>query len=279
MASDCSTEDTPPAKWWGRSKRANDAHACYNWFMKFIYLTLALCLVAFAQAELDRVRQVNLETGTKLPSFVADETLKRYEGRIDSSKWRQVDTVDTEIAVEGTAITRQNWRRNGKPWKPASGFIPNAGFGAELKPLFSPECPTRLESAGSEAAGGKQVLAYRFSSPPNSCFVPLGINGQTYNAARSGRILVDDRSGRMIQFEAEATGFPKGFDFVQRNEVETWDYVKIGDASHLLPVSADFIWRMPNGALYRVAIEYRNHRHFEASTNLTFEKEEPNKVP
>ncbi len=250
--------------------------------MKFICLTLAFCLVALAQAELDRVRQVNLEAGTKLPGFVADEDPEAPVGQTDRSlsKWRQVDTVDTEIAVEGTAITRQNWRRNGKPWKPTSGFIPNAGFGSELKPLFSPDCPTRLESAGSEAAGGKQVLVYRFSSPPNSCFVPLGMDGQTYNAARSGRILVDDRSGRMIRFEAEATGFPKGFNLVQRNEVETWDYVKIGEASHLLPVSADFIWRMPNGALYRVAIEYKNHRRTsEASTNLTFEKEKPNKVP
>ncbi len=247
--------------------------------MKFIYLTVAFCLVAFAQAELDRVRQVNLEAGTKLPSFVADETLKRYEGRLDSSKWRQVDTVDTEIAVEGTVITRQNWRRNGKPWKPASGFIPNAGFGTELKPLFSPDCPTRLVPAGREVVHGDQAQVYRFSSPPDACFVSLGNNRQLYNAARSGRNLVDDRSGRMIQFEAEATGFPKGFEFVQRNEVETWDYVKIGEASHLLPVAADFIWRMPNGSLYRVAIEYKNHRHFEASTNLTFEKEEPNKVP
>jgi hypothetical protein len=242
--------------------------------MKLVYLTLLVfCLAALPQAlpDLDRVRRVNLEFGATLPSFVADETLKRYEGRIGSSKWRQLDTVDTEITVKGAVITRQNWRRNGKPWKPASGLIPNAGFGAELKPLFSPECPTRLESAGSEAAGGKQVVACRFSSPPNSCFVPLGIDGQTYNAARSGRILVDDRSGRVIQFEAEATGFPKGFHFVQRNEVEIWDYVKIGDASHLLPVSADFIWRMPSGALYRVAIEYKNHRHFEASTTLKFE--------
>jgi hypothetical protein len=50
--------------------------------------------------------------------------------------------------------------------------------------------------------------------------------------------------------------------------------VKIGDAFHLLPVSADLIWRMPTGALYRVAIEYKNHRHFEASANLTFQPQD-----
>jgi hypothetical protein len=243
--------------------------------MRFLYLApLAFCLAALAQTELDRARQVNLELGEAMPSFVADEILKRYEGRPGSSKWRQVDTVETEITVKGTAITRQNWCRNGKPWKPDSGSIPNAGFGAELKPLFSPDCPTRFEFVGRESVRGNQVLVYRFSSPPDACFVPLGRAGELYNAARSGRILVDDRSGRLIQFEAEARGFPKGFVFAQRNEVGTWDDVKIGDASHWLPISADFIWRMPAGTLYRVAIEYKNHRHFEASANLNFQPED-----
>jgi hypothetical protein len=86
-----------------------------------------------------------LELVATMPSFVVDEISKRYEGRLGSSKRRQVDAVETEITVNGTVITRRNWSRNGKPWKPDSGFIPNAGFDAELKPLFSPDCPTQLE--------------------------------------------------------------------------------------------------------------------------------------
>lgn len=50
----------------------------------------------------------------------------------------------------------------------------------------------------------------------------------------------------------------------------TWGSVEIGDASHWLPVAADFIWRMGNGELYRTTVEYKNHRHFEAASNITF---------
>jgi hypothetical protein len=50
----------------------------------------------------------------------------------------------------------------------------------------------------------------------------------------------------------------------------TWGSVAIGDASYWLPGAADFIWRMGNGQFYRTTVEYKNHRHFEASTTLTF---------
>ena len=49
----------------------------------------------------------------------------------------------------------------------------------------------------------------------------------------------------------------------------SWDSVKIGDASHWLPVAADFIWHLDSSKLYRTSVEYKNHRHFEAA-NITF---------
>ena len=78
-------------------------------------------------------------------------------------------------------------------------------------------------------------------------------------------------SGDVLQFEEEATGFPAGFSFIQRNQVMIWDIVKIGEVSHWLPVSADFSWRMGDGSLTRAAAVYKNHRHFEAASNVTFQ--------
>ena len=75
----------------------------------------------------------------------------------------------------------------------------------------------------------------------------------------------------MIQVDDEAAGFPPGFEFAKREEHVTWDYVKIGDSSHLLPVRANFLVHYSTGTRYRIEVEYKNHRHFEASTNLTFQ--------
>lgn len=84
------------------------------------------------------------------------------------------------------------------------------------------------------------------------------------------RALIADPAGDLLQYEEDATGFPKGFGFVQRHQVMTWDSVKIIDASHWLPVAADFVWSYSDASLYRVSIEYRNHRHFEAASTITY---------
>jgi hypothetical protein len=49
----------------------------------------------------------------------------------------------------------------------------------------------------------------------------------------------------------------------------SWDNVKIGDAAWLLPVAHDFVWLPANGDTWHVAVQYKNHRHLEASANIT----------
>jgi len=222
-------------------------------------------------AVLEHARQLALERAANMPNFVAEEIATRYSGHAGSSKWKYEDTIDSEITVRGIQITRQNFRRNGKPVRRFNGDgMPTTGFGAALKPLFDPQCPTTLELQNSEEVRGKSAQAYRFRSPANGCFGNLYGNLGGYNAARTGRVLIDAVAGEVLQFEEEATGFPKGFGFVQRNQVMTWDTVKIGDDSHWLPVAADFIWRGDGKDLYRTSVEYKNHRHFEAASNVTF---------
>ncbi len=230
----------------------------------FLVLSTLLFPLQAQDAELEHARQVNLERAANMPNFVADEIAKQYTSCLGSSKWKYEGTIETEITVRGIQISRQNWRRNGK-----SNFMPATGFGAALKPLFDPACPTTLEFADREELRGNPALVYRFRSPADGCFGNL-YSHWPYNAARTGRVLIDGATGDILQFEEEATGFPKGFGFVQRNQVMTWDSVKIGDAAHWLPVAADFIWRLGSRELYRATIEYKNHRHFEAAATLSF---------
>jgi len=213
---------------------------------------------------------VNLEHAGEMPNFVADEIAKRYGGRSGSSKWQYIDTITTEITVRGIQISRRNWRKNGRlSSESAAGAMPATGFGAALKPLFDPACPTTLRFADREKLHRKPVVAYQFSSPAGGCFGDL-YGGYPYNAARTGRVLIADSTGEVLQFEEEATGFPENFGFTKRHLVMTWDWVKIGDASHWLPVAADFVWSYADDSLFRVAVEYRNHRHFEAASKITY---------
>jgi hypothetical protein len=128
--------------------------------------------------ELERIRQVNLDHSKHMPSFIANETAKRYTGPRpaknkagDPPMWKLVDTVESEIVLKGSYPTREHMRINGKPWnKPLfPGVSWSPFFGTEIKMVFDPECPTELAFEGREEAHGKQLLAYAFTSPPDGC--------------------------------------------------------------------------------------------------------------
>lgn len=241
------------------------------------FATALLSLRGQDAARLERARTVNLERAANLPSFVMDEKATRYHSRhTDPPKWEVFDTINSEIVVRGQGFTRENVRRNGKPWeKPNfSDFNWGIPFANEIRPLFDSNCSTVLEYEGRQDSRGKQLFAYRFHSPPNGCFGNFLIrklfSSKTYNPARTGRILIDDPEGNVVRFEEEASEFPKGFGSDPMKQTTTWDYVTIGDASHLLPVAEDVYGGFTFADLWHVVVEYRNHRHFEASTNITF---------
>ncbi len=227
--------------------------------------------------KLASARKVNLEYAANMPNFVADETGKRYVGDTKSQQWRVLDTIETEITFKGSRAVRARIRKDGEPWEQPFQALPGfkwyGGFGTEIEPVFNPQCPTTIEYQGHEEVRGKRLLKYRFSSPADGCFGPFTMEYQRYNPARTGHVFVEDidgKGGNVIQFDEETAGFPAGFGLANRREEVSWDYVKIGDATHLLPIGANFEVAYSNGNRARVDVEYKNHRHFEASTNITF---------
>ena len=227
-----------------------------------------------ADATLAHAREVNLSYASTLPNFVADETAKRYTSRIGPTQWLYRDTIESEITIRGIRSSRQHIRQDGRPWNQPFQALPGfkwyGGFGTEIEPVFDPECPTMIEFEGSREMRGEHLLAYRYSSPPDGCFGPFSSGYQRYNPARTGYVFIDDPGGHLIQLEETASGFPDGFGFAQRKEEVSWDWVKIGDTTHLLPVGADFVVRLSSGDWWHVIVQYTNHRHFESSTSITF---------
>ncbi len=233
------------------------------------------------QRNIEHARSVNLERAATLPSFVADEIVLRYTSpHVDPPQWKLLDTIESEIAVHGTDFIRRNTRIDGRPWNkpdfPRISF--SVDFGAELKPLFESKCQTMIVYEGTTEALGRPALAYRFRAPGmKDCFGTFGWNRgflrgkKVANPPWSGRFLVEDPGGSVIRFEEEAHEFPKDFPADPFRESVQWDYVKIGEGMYLLPVSEEFSGGFPAPAsLYHVTVQYKNHRHFEAASSVTF---------
>ncbi len=224
--------------------------------------------------ELQHARQVNLDRLANMPNFIVDETAKRFKSpsKANPPEWKLVDTIQSEITFKGKEPTREHIRINGKPWnKPTFPDLTwSPEFGTEIKPVFDPECPTEIAFEGRQEARGKKLLAYIFTSPPDGCFGTATNGSKHYNPAISGRVLVEDPGGGMIQSEEESVEFPKGFAVQSFKQVTSWGSVKIGDTSYLLPVAYEFFIGFASGDPWHVNVEYTNHRRFEADTSVTF---------
>jgi hypothetical protein len=236
-----------------------------------------LCLAALAAAppdDLERARQANLDFASHMPNFVADETAVRYTSNTGPGNWRRFDIVATEIVIRGAKAVRQQVRRNGKLWPQSFETLPGfkwyGGFGTEIRSVFDPGCPTTIAFQGRAGLRGKPALEYHFESPAGGCFAFFYFGSQQANPARSGRVLVDEASGRVLQLEETAADFPPGFAFSRREEMVSWDTVSIGAESHLLPVAARFRVQASSGTWWRIEVTFQNHRHFEAASRVVY---------
>lgn len=142
--------------------------------------------------------------------------------------------------------------------------------------IFDPDCATKFDFAGLQALAGRELRAYRFSIPPSDCFYTHAIgrrgdrNFKEYIPGVTGRISVDPVRAQVLRYECETGGFPETFGIDRSVETESWDYVIIGGSTYLVPVAVSWGIQVRDGGAWLVKVEYRNHRHFEASSRVGF---------
>lgn len=217
-------------------------------------------------SQLDRVRQVNLDYVSKLPDFVADEITRRYRSYDVGKPWRLEHTIEDEITVKDNRVSRQGTRMNRQ--------LSASDFGLHLESVFNLQCAAKIEFAGREETGGQPILVYFFQAPPGNCFGSVVHNGNRQVAAIIGRILLDAANLHVLRCEYQGTGFPEKFACDRYTVTDLWGYAAFGGSSYLVPISAGGVVRMSDGSMERVTTEYKNHRHFEAATSVTFGKDQ-----
>jgi hypothetical protein len=210
---------------------------------------------------------------SQMPNFVADEVATRYVSTGNPPDWRPSDTIESETTVKRGAITRDHIVVNGKPWESAyrelPGFKWTDAFGSQMTYLFDQKCPTTFEPGGRIVEDGKSLSVVLFSSPPDGCeFYWQGY--EQFYPGKTGRILLDESEEKIVRLETESRAFPEAFPISSVEKQVSWDLVKIGDATHLLPVSAQITVVLSTGEMRLARHEYKNHRHFEAASNITF---------
>jgi hypothetical protein len=213
-----------------------------------------------------------------VPNYVADETADRSQTTDIQPdwNWRRIDSVKCEVRFDGNRETRENIFLNGSPWTQPFIMLPGSkwlgGFGGKLRALFDPDRPVRFTFSQSVLYRGKRARVYEFSAPKDA----LGYwhtGYQTFFPAFEGKVTITEDDLMVVRLESKAREFPLAFPISSVEDATTWDWVMAGDGRELLPISGEVIVVYANERrAYLTQVDYRNHRHFQASSTLSFDK-------
>jgi hypothetical protein len=81
---------------------------------------------------------------------------------------------------------------------------------------------------------------------------------------------VDDPGGNIVRIEIKQTYGAVNFGSAEVKM--SWSDIRIGDTSYLLPAKDEYVWKNATRPIgeWHVSVEYKNHRHFEASSTIQF---------
>ena len=115
-------------------------------------------------------------------------------------------------------------------------------------------------------------MVYKYHAPPEGCFSASNCDYQRVYPAHEGLVVLEIPGGNLIQVSDRLVDLPKAYGVERSEETVTWNFVRIENETHLLPVAFEEVIYVRSGPTRRVSAEYVNHRHFEANSSITFAK-------
>jgi hypothetical protein len=187
------------------------------------------------QAFLENARTVILDRAAHLPNFIADEIADCYSGG------RRTATTQSEATFKGDRETRQHRLLNGEPLPSQTpgciNFGWGGGFGTYLLPLFDPNCGATLEFSQRSGQPGNERMIYKYHAAPEGCFHVTDFGYQRVYPAHEGLVVLEIPGGNLIQVLDRLVDLPKAYPIERSEETVTWNFVRIENETHLLPVA------------------------------------------
>lgn len=221
---------------------------------------------------LARAEVAAFEFNEKLPSFICDQFVSRYESKTLKPDWKLQDRVQLELAYTKGKEEYRNIRINGKPLKKGSpeesGSWSTGDFGTTLVSIFSSTRPEDFRLRGDSDAAGLKATVYDFSVPKERSQWTIRY-GYAVKPAHEGALWIDPDSARVLRIEMSSRRLPTNYDIDKVEMTVDYGWVDIAGTRYLLPV------RSENLACFRGTftctrneIEFKNYRKFQVESQV-----------
>jgi len=225
-----------------------------------------------AESLIERAREVAFQFSQKLPNFVCQEFMSRFTQRGREEKM-PLDLVSAEIIYEDRQESYRNVkidnRPTDKPLQEIDGSWSTGEFASILLELFHPDTHAQFRSGGASTISGFSAQVYDFQVQSENSHWMLHAGSQNLAAAYEGSVWVDPNTARVLRIEMKARNIPSDFPMDTVETALDYSYVRLGEASFLLPVHAETLGceRGTSDCSHNI-IDFRNYHEFKSEVKI-----------
>ena len=225
------------------------------------------------------VKDYALNYSKNLPNFICTQVTRRFVDPSGLEFWQRQDVITARLTYfeqrEEYKTLLVNNRLTEMPYESLGGATSYGEFGSMLREIFEPETKAQFQWDRWVTLRGRRmhVFAYRVPKATSKWLIRYEKTDELVPGYR-GFIYVDRDNLTVMRVTLEAEDIPPTFPIQMAKTRLDYDYTKIGEREHILPLIAEV--RMRHGKfLVKNEVEFRLYRMFGADTTITFETPEP----
>jgi hypothetical protein len=239
---------------------------------------------------IERARKAAFEFNDKLPDFICDQVVRRFESKSLKPDWKLKDRIQVELTYAGGREDYRNVRVNGKRLKKGSpedsGTWSTGEFGTVLVDIVASNTDATFKPRKQDSvAAGMKARVFDFSVlQPNSHWtIRLG---RAVKPAYQGSLWIELETARVLRIEMNTHQLPADYEVDKVEMTVDYGWVAISGQKYLLPIDSEVLsCETHSFNCTRNSMEFRNYRKFavesqvlQVESDITFEGEEMDKT-
>lgn len=228
---------------------------------------------------IEEAREYSLSYVKRLPDFICTQVTRRFYDPSGLELWQKSDIITERLSYfeqkEDYKVVLVNSRPADNLSHDQLGGATSSGeFGSLLREIFDRESETTFRWERWTTLRGRRshVYAYQVSQSKSKWRIDFQKQMSIVPGYR-GLVYVDNQFPAVMQVTLEAIDIPVTFPVQQAKTMLAYDFVKIGDTEHVLPLRAEV--RMREGRnLIKNEVEFRMYRKFGADATIKFDTPE-----
>jgi hypothetical protein len=230
---------------------------------------------------LQHVREYAGGYAKRLPDFICLQVTRRYYDPTGLEFWRTQDVINERLTYfeqkEDYKVISVNGRATVNEYShdKLGGATSSGEFGTMMKEIFQPETEATFRWDRWVTLRGRRnhVFAYQVSQARSQWSIDYNRTQRIVPGYR-GYIYVDADLLTVTRITLDAIDIPPSFPVQQAKTTLDYDFIKIGESEHVLPLRAEI--RMREGKdLRKNEVEFRLYRKFGADATIKFDTPDP----